>query len=61
MVITRLNHAVLYVRDADASAAFYGDVLGFRVVKRTVNADDPNARHFWFSADAVGSPGTVVS
>lgn len=31
MAIRRLNHAVLYVRDARASAAFYTDVLGFRV------------------------------
>ena len=30
MPITRLNHAVLYVRDADRSAAFYCEVLGFR-------------------------------
>jgi catechol-2,3-dioxygenase len=30
MPIHRLNHAVLYVRDAERSAAFYGDVLGFR-------------------------------
>ena len=30
MPITRLNHAVLYVRDAERSAAFYEDVLGFR-------------------------------
>ncbi len=30
MPITRLNHAVLYVRDADRSAAFYSEVLGFR-------------------------------
>ncbi len=30
MPITRLNHAVLYVRDAKKSAAFYEDVLGFR-------------------------------
>ena len=30
MPITRLNHAVLYVRDAKKSAAFYADVLGFR-------------------------------
>ncbi len=30
MAITRLNHAVLYVRDAERSAAFYADVLGFR-------------------------------
>ena len=29
MAIHRLNHAVLYVRDVDASVAFYGGVLGF--------------------------------
>ena len=32
MAITRLNHAVLYVRDVAASEAFYRDVLGFRTV-----------------------------
>ena len=32
MPITRLNHAVLYVRDAETSANFYGDVLGFHRV-----------------------------
>ena len=31
MGITRLNHAVLYVRDTVVSTAFYRDVLGFRV------------------------------
>jgi catechol-2,3-dioxygenase len=30
MPVTRLNHAVLYVRDAQASASFYEEVLGFR-------------------------------
>jgi catechol 2,3-dioxygenase-like lactoylglutathione lyase family enzyme len=30
MPITRLNHAVLYVRDVERSVAFYRDVLGFR-------------------------------
>jgi catechol-2,3-dioxygenase len=30
MPIHRLNHAVLYVRDAEASARFYEEVLGFR-------------------------------
>ncbi len=30
MPVTRLNHAVLYVRDAQASAAFYEEALGFR-------------------------------
>jgi catechol 2,3-dioxygenase-like lactoylglutathione lyase family enzyme len=32
MPITRLNHAVLFVRDVDASVAFYRDVLGFRLI-----------------------------
>lgn len=32
MSIVRLNHAVLYVRDLDASLAFYRDMLGFRVI-----------------------------
>ena len=32
MPVTRLNHAVLYVRDVDASVAFYSDILGFRSV-----------------------------
>jgi catechol-2,3-dioxygenase len=32
MTIKRLNHAVLYVRDAAAAAQWYGDVLGFEEV-----------------------------
>ena len=35
MPITRLNHAVLYVRDVERSVAFYTDVLGFRRVDMT--------------------------
>ena len=31
MPVTRMNHAVLYVRDVDRSVAFYRDVLDFRV------------------------------
>jgi catechol-2,3-dioxygenase len=31
--VARLNHAVLYVRDASASAEFYGRVFGFEVVE----------------------------
>jgi len=33
MIVRRLNHAVLWVRDAAASAEFYGDALGFEVVE----------------------------
>jgi catechol-2,3-dioxygenase len=32
MAITRLNHAVLYVRDVEETVAFYRDVLGFEVI-----------------------------
>jgi catechol-2,3-dioxygenase len=32
MPVMRLNHAVLYVRDAERSAAFYEEVLGFRPI-----------------------------
>jgi catechol-2,3-dioxygenase len=32
MAITRLNHAVLYVREVSRSVAFYTELLGFRVV-----------------------------
>src|ERR671929_354028 len=32
MPVTRLNHAVLYVRDVERSVSFYRDVLGFHQV-----------------------------
>jgi catechol-2,3-dioxygenase len=32
--VARLNHAVLYVRDAEASADFYGRLFGFEVVDK---------------------------
>jgi catechol-2,3-dioxygenase len=38
MPIQRLNHAVLYVRDARRSARFYGEILGFKVLIDTPGA-----------------------
>jgi catechol-2,3-dioxygenase len=35
MPVTRLNHAVLYVRNLPSSVAFYREVLGFRTVAMT--------------------------
>jgi catechol-2,3-dioxygenase len=35
MPVTRLNHAVLYVRDVDASRGFYEQVLGFKTLIHT--------------------------
>lgn len=45
MTITGLNHAVLWVRDARASAAFYQDALGFEVVEA-----DPAGRAIFLRA-----------
>ena len=47
MGVTELGHVVLYVRDADASRGFYGDVLGWPVVA-TINVG--GARAVAFSA-----------
>src|SRR3954468_14429140 len=40
MPITRLNHAVLYVRDVTETVAFYRDVLGFEVINMVPEAFD---------------------
>jgi catechol-2,3-dioxygenase len=46
MAIKRLNHAVLWVRDAAASAVFYHDVLGFEIV-----ADMADGKAIFLRAD----------
>ena len=45
MGITGMNHAVLYVRDARKTAAFYMDVLGFQTI-----IDDPDGRFMFMRA-----------
>lgn len=59
--ISGLHHLTLLCESLERSSAFYGGVLGLKLVKQTLNQDDPSARHFFFSADAQGSPGTVIS
>ncbi len=65
MPVTRLNHAVLYVRDVAISAAFYRDVLGFRPVMSMPGAtflqaggssNDHDLGLFEIGAGAVDSP-----
>lgn len=46
--------------DPQANLNFYHTLLGQRLVKRTVNFDDPGTYHFYF-ADEVGTPGTVMT
>ena len=55
-----IHHITLICTNLERSVAFYRDVLGMRLVKQTVNADDRSARHFYFG-DATGAPGTVIT
>lgn len=55
-----IHHITLVTSDARRALRFYRDVLGLRLVKRTVNFDDPGAYHLYFG-DRTGAPGTVVT
>jgi glyoxalase family protein len=54
------HHVTLVARDARATRVFYERMLGFRLVKQTVNFDDPGSYHLYFG-DSAGAPGTIVT
>jgi glyoxalase family protein len=58
--IIGLHHVTAIASDPQANLDFYTQVLGLRLVKRTVNFDDPGTYHFYFGDD-IGSPGTIVT
>ncbi len=60
MKIAGLHHITLLCSDMDRTVDFYARVLGLRLVKQTVNFDNPNVKHFYFG-DQVGTPGTLVT
>lgn len=60
MNITGLHHVTAIASDPQRNLDFYVGVLGLRLVKRTVNFDDPGSYHFYF-ADANGTPGTIIT
>lgn len=60
MTILGLHHITLVSADAQRTVDFYTRVLGLRLVKQTVNFDDPGSYHLYFG-DAVGSPGTAIT
>lgn len=55
-----IHHITAFAADPQETAQFYHQVLGQRLVKRTVNFDDPETYHLYF-ADATGTPGTVLT
>ena len=56
----RILHTMLRVGDLDRSIKFYTEVLGLRLVKKSVNQDDVSAYHLFY-ADKLGSPGTDMT
>ncbi len=58
--IPGLHHVTAIAGDPQANVDFYVSVLGFRLVKRTVNFDDPTTYHLYYGDD-VGHPGTILT
>ena len=58
--ILGLHHITAIADDARRNYRFYTKVLGLRMVKKTVNFDDPGTYHFYFG-DEIGSPGTILT
>jgi glyoxalase family protein len=55
-----MHHITMITGDAQRNVAFYADVLGLRLVKKTVNFDAPEAYHLYFG-DEQGSPGSILT
>lgn len=58
--IKGLHHVTAVTRDPQSNVDFYRNVLGQRLVKKTVNFDVPDTYHFYF-ADETGTPGSVLT
>jgi glyoxalase family protein len=55
-----LHHITAVAGDAQTNIDFYHKILGQRLVKKTVNFDDPGTYHLYYG-DEIGTPGTVMT
>jgi glyoxalase family protein len=55
-----IHHVTCVAGDPQRNLDFWVETLGLRLVKRSVNQDDPGTYHFFF-ADAEGTPGTSMT
>ena len=58
--ILGLHHVSAIAGDPQRNLDFYAGVLGLRLVKRTVNFDDPQTYHLYYG-DEVGTPGSIMT
>jgi glyoxalase family protein len=59
-MITGLHHITAIAGNSQENLDFYAGVLGMRLVKKSVNQDDPGTYHLFY-ADAEGHPGTDLT
>jgi glyoxalase family protein len=58
--LTGIHHVTAIASDPQRNLDFYTSVLGLRLVKLTVNFDDPGTYHFYFG-NATGAPGSILT
>ena len=54
------HHVTMVTSDASVNLAFYRDIIGFDLVKRTVNFDLPSTYHLYYGKEK-GTPGTLLT
>ena len=55
-----IHHISAIVGSPKETVAFYSEVLGLRLIKKTVNFDDPGTYHLYFGNEE-GTPGTIMT
>ena len=55
-----IHHVTAITGEAQRNVDFYAGLLGLRLVKKTVNFDDPETYHLYYG-DGVGSPGSIMT
>jgi glyoxalase family protein len=60
MKLEGIHHITCITADAPGNVAFYADVLGLRLVKKSVNQDDPTVYHLFY-ADEQGDAGSDIT
>jgi glyoxalase family protein len=58
--ILGIHHVTAIAGDPQSNIDFYAGVLGLRLIKKTVNFDDPSTYHLYYG-DGVGSPGSIMT
>lgn len=58
--VNGIHHVTAVAGSPQDNYDFYTKMLGLRLVKKTVNFDDPNTYHLYFGNE-VGSPGTIIT